>query len=204
MVKLGVILALYAAAACMGLAFVYTGTASIIERRAKADQEAALKALFSDADSFLPLEDAVQSGDPRVRFESPRVAMKDGRVAGLAVQTLRASYSGDIRVLVGVNTGGRIQGVKILANSDTPGLGANAGADNYYIDRARGLRFFDQFAGKGVGDPFEPKNDVVAITAATITSRAVADSVKAAGLAASAWLAAHAGNESPVPPGGAE
>jgi len=55
-----------------------------------------------------------------------------------------------------------------------------------------------------VGDPFEPKNDVVAITAATITSRAVADSVKAAGLAASAWLAAHAESESPVPPGGAE
>jgi len=44
-----------------------------------------------------------------------------------------------------------------------------------------------------VNEPFEVKGDVIAITAATITSRAVAESVKAAGEAASAWLAGSQG-----------
>jgi len=57
------------------------------------------------------------------------------------------------------------------------------------VDRARGIHFYDQFAGKVVSDPFVPKSDVIAITAATITSRAVAASVKAAGEAALAWFA---------------
>jgi Na+-translocating ferredoxin:NAD+ oxidoreductase subunit G len=57
------------------------------------------------------------------------------------------------------------------------------------VDRAKGIHFYDQFAGKAVSDPFVPKGDVIAITAATITSRAVAASVKAAGEAALAWFA---------------
>jgi len=40
-----------------------------------------------------------------------------------------------------------------------------------------------------VNDPFEPKNDVIAITAATITSRAVSRIVRTAGRAASQWMA---------------
>jgi electron transport complex protein RnfG len=91
---------------------------------------------------------------------------------------------------VGVGADGKISGVKILEHSDTPGLGANADSKNYYVDRANGIHFYDQFAGKSASDPFEPKQDVIAITAATITSRAVAASVKAAAEAAMTWFAA--------------
>jgi len=81
-----------------------------------------------------------------------------------------------------------IAGVKILGHSDTPGLGANAASPKYFVDRARGITFYSQFAGKKTSDPFEVKNDVIAITASTITSRAVSASVKAAALAATAWF----------------
>jgi electron transport complex protein RnfG len=190
MLKLGIVLALYAVAACVGLAFVYAGTEKVIAQRQRADLEAALSELFSQADDFKAIS-GLKSGDPSVTIEEDGVfaAYKNGEVIGAVIRTSRASYNGAIKVLVGVGTNGRISAVKILEHSDTPGLGANAASGKYYVDRAKGIHFYDQFAGKAVSDPFEPKNDVIAITAATITSRAVSASVKAAGEAASAWFA---------------
>ena len=190
MLKLGVILALYAAAACVGLAFVYAGTAKVIAQRQEADLEASLKELFPSADSFKPITD-LKSSDPAVAIEEGGAfeVLRNGAAIGAALRTSRASYGGPIKILVGIGVDGKISGVKILEHSDTPGLGANAGSISYYVDRAKGIHFYDQFAGKDVKDRFEPKQDVIAITAATITSRAVAASVKAAGEAASAWFA---------------
>jgi len=190
MLKLGVVLALYAVAACVGLAFVYAGTEKVIAQRQRADLEASLSELFSEADDFKAIS-GLKSGDPTVTIEEDGAfaAYKNGEVIGAILRTSRASYSGSIKTLVGVGTNGKIRAVKILEHSDTPGLGANAASSTYYVDRAKGIHFYDQFAGKAVSDPFVPKSDVIAITAATITSRAVAASVKAAGEAALAWFA---------------
>ena len=195
MLKLGIVLALYATAACVGLAFVYAGTEKVIAQRQQDDLNAALSELFPNADFFNPIEN-IRSTDPAVTIEADGVfaAMrKPNEIIGAALRTSRASYNGAIKVLVGVGVDGRISGVKILEHSDTPGLGANAASATYYIDRSKGIHFYDQFAGKSVNDPFEVKQDVVAITAATITSRAVAAEVKAAGEAASAWFASQGG-----------
>ena len=189
MFKLGVILALYAAAACVGLAFVYDGTAKVISQRRQADLEMSLKELFPSADDFKPITNII-SLDPAVAIEESGAfeALKNGAAIGAALQTSRASYGGLIKILVGIGVDGKISGVKILEHSDTPGLGANAASASYYVDRAKGIRFYDQFTGKNIKDSFEPKKDVIAITAATITSKAVAASVKAAGEAATAWF----------------
>jgi electron transport complex protein RnfG len=208
MLKLGVILALYSAFACVGLAFVYEGTAKIIAQRKIAAQDAALKELFPDADSFTPVS-GIRSRDPMVTIEDGDPenagafsALKNGKLIGVVLRTSRASYGGAIKILVGVNTENKISGVKILEHNDTPGLGANAGSRNYYVDRPKGIHFYDQFAGKKTGDAFEPKQDVIAITAATVTRRAVSASVKAAGEAASAWFALGASSHGSLLPGG--
>jgi electron transport complex protein RnfG len=208
MAKLGIILALYSAVAGVGLAFVYDGTAKIIAQRQQEDLEHALQDLFNDADSFKPITDiripAPGTGEPQVIIEgednNPNntgafVAMKNGQIIGVALRTSRASYSGPIKILTGVGADGKIKGVMILENTDTPGLGANASSTQYYVDRAKGIHFYEQFTGKNVSDPFVPKQDVIVITAATITSRAVASSVKAAGEAASAWLLLNASSQ---------
>jgi electron transport complex protein RnfG len=187
MMKLGVILAVYAAVACVMLAFVYAGTSKIIASRVEADQNAALKEIFPDADSFEPVE-GVASPDPSISIESAYVAKRGGTTAGMALKLSRASYSGSILLLAGVGVDKRITGVKIMEHSDTPGLGANAASPSYFVDRANGITFYGQFAGKSVDDPFTVKGDVVAITASTITSRAVTAAVKAAGQAATEWL----------------
>jgi len=195
MLKLGIILALYATAACVGLAFVYAGTEKIIAQRRITDQDAALRELFPDAENFRPVSTA-KSPDPSVSFEEGGVfaALKNGNAVGLAIRTSCASYGGQIKVLVGTGLDGRISGVKILEHKDTPGLGANAGSASYFVDRSRGIHFYDQFEGKKVSDPFVPKQDVIAITAATITSKAVTASVKAAGEAAMAWFSSEGGS----------
>jgi electron transport complex protein RnfG len=75
-----------------------------------------------------------------------------------------------------------------MEHSETPGLGANAASHKYFVDKENGVTFHGQFIGKSVDHPFEVKNDVAAITASTITSKAVASSVKAAAVAVTDWF----------------
>ncbi|MDR2942611.1 MAG: RnfABCDGE type electron transport complex subunit G [Treponema sp.] len=187
MIKLGLILAAFAAAACVMLAFVYSGTSEVIAQRQKTDLDAALKELFPDADKFEKI-DGITSPDNTVAVEESYAAYKNGKITGAALRVSRASYNGQIKSMVGVSADGFITGVKILEHSDTPGLGANAASSSYFVDRAKGITFYGQFAGKKITDPHIVKSDVIAITASTITSRAVSASVKAAGLAVHAWL----------------
>ena len=189
-VKLGLILAVYTAVACVGLAFVYAKTKSDIDKHEIVNLEAAIKELFPDADSFTDMEGTIVSPDSAVSFENQYSITRDSRLIGAAIQASAGSYGGPIKVLVGVNTGGTISRIKIMYNLDTPGLGANAGSDRYFVNRSAGITFYGQFAGKNITDPFEPKKDVDAITAATITSEAVSRIVRITGLAAFQWLQA--------------
>ncbi|MDR2078676.1 MAG: FMN-binding protein [Treponema sp.] len=186
--KLGIILMLYATAACVGLAFVYSATKTVIEQRSLGDLETALKELFPDADSFGDLKGAIQSPDPSVSFDAQYEVSRGGSVIGAAVTATGSSYGGPATVLVGVDAGGKISGVKILDISDTPGLGANAASPGYFVDKPAGITFYGQFAGKSVNDPFEVNGDVIAITASTISSRSITTIVQTAGTAGKAWL----------------
>ncbi|MDR0399667.1 MAG: FMN-binding protein [Treponema sp.] len=185
---LGLTLAIFAAAACVVLAFVYQGTREIIDLRQQADLEAALLDLFPGADQFSDITGKLQSPDPSVSFEGIYEARQGQTLIGAALRVSRGSYGGPLKALVGVNAGGTIAGVRILEHQDTPGLGANAASPSYFVDRSRGLTFTGQFAGKDVEDPFAVYADVEAVTASTITSAAVAAAVKAAGRAAAPYL----------------
>ena len=188
MVKLGITMALYAAAACVGLAFVYEGTREQIALNETKALEAALFEIFPGADSFTPLEVLPASTDSSVRFDSAWTLAKGGELRGIAIRTQAESYGGTLTCLVGLDTGKTITGVRVLTNSDTPGLGANAASPTYYVDKGAKTTFFGQFTGKNAGDAFTVKDDVVAITASTITSVAVAKSDKAAASAANTWI----------------
>jgi electron transport complex protein RnfG len=157
---------------------VYSATAKIIVVRQQTDLEAALKELFPVADGFTDITGTIQSPNPGVNFGSEYSILQGNSQIGVALQASGGSYGGPITILVGVGIDGKITGIKILEHKDTPGLGANAANP----------KFYGQFAQKSVNDPFEVKEDVDAITAATITSRAVASVVKTAGIAAGAWL----------------
>ena len=80
-------------------------------------------------------------------------------------------YRDQIVTLVGVDPGGKITGVKVLSELESPRYTKGFLSD--------GSPFLTQFKQKDAGDNFVLENDVDAITGATITSSAITRSIQA-------------------------
>lgn len=98
-------------------------------------------------------------------------------VAGYAIKVETKGYGGKIEMMVGISNEGKLDGIKILNHSETPGLGAKAPEP----------AFSDQYKGKAINAPLEvikgtasKDNEIAAITGATITSKAVTKGVNEA------------------------
>ena len=186
--KLGIVLAIFAVAACVALAVVYSITAETIDAQAALQLQESLKGLFPEAESFEDITASVISNDANIKFDAAYSVIQAGAVIGAAVKAHGPSYGGDASVLVGIKADKTLAGARVLDIKDTPGLGANAVNPSYFVDKSAKKTFPGQFAGKPLSDPFVVKQDVVAITASTITSVALTKLVKTAADSASAWI----------------
>lgn len=157
-IYLGFFLALVSAIAGLALSYTYVSTAPRIAAEAEKKLNTALTEVFSEADNFKKLSEET--------FE----AQKQGKKIGLVSKVAPAGYGGAIQMLVGVDQNKKVTGVKILSLTETPGLGTNATNPD----------FLKQFVGKSTQDKIMPKDDIDAITGATITTQAVCDGVKKA------------------------
>jgi electron transport complex protein RnfG len=194
--KLGLILAAFAVAACVGLSLVYGATKDQIKVNQDKQLNESLKSIFPDASEFKDISQALAAAPGEVKLASAYVADRDGQILGVAVKASGPSYAGPVTALVGIGPDRRIAGVRVLISTDTPGLGLTATNPTYYVgDKTRKLTFPGQFTGKAVSDPFIVKQDVDAITASTISSKAITAIVKAAADSGEAWLEQN-------PPGG--
>lgn len=88
---------------------------------------------------------------------------------GTAVQAVANGFGGALKVLVGFDAEGNIQGYNVLEHAETPGLGAKAG--EWFQEGGKG-----NIIGKNPGQKeltvSKDGGDIDAITASTITSRA--------------------------------
>lgn len=189
--RLGITLALFAAGACVALAFVYTITGPKIAGLESEQLAASLKELFPEADSFPVIDPAIASSDTSVVLAQSFKAIRGSEVVGVAIKAVGKSYGGAASMLIGVRTEKRIAGARVLTLSDTPGLGANAVNPAYFVNKSSKTTFMGQFAGKAVSDPFVVKQDVIAISASTITSKSLTTILKKASDAGVAWLDAN-------------
>ena len=94
-----------------------------------------------------------------------------GNKVGYVFTAGAKGYGGTVSVMVGLDCDGVITGIEILSHSETPGLGANSTKPE----------FKERFVGKS-GELTVNKNsndgqNIQAITAATITSKAVTNAV---------------------------
>jgi electron transport complex protein RnfG len=148
------------------LAFVNLGTKDRIAAFAKEEQEAAMKQVFPQADSFTELPP--RPGAAEVQDWD---AVKAGAVVGSVHIEKPMGYSGEIQVMFGVDSSGALTGIRVLSHTETPGLGA----------KITTAGFDDQFAGKHVEQVVlkkdSPSGAIDAISAATISSRAVTRAV---------------------------
>ncbi len=94
-------------------------------------------------------------------------------VQGWAVEVAPGSgFGGEIRMMVGIDTDGKVVGISIITHAETPGLGAVAAAKT-----PAGEAFRDSFLGDSGALALD---DIDALSGATITSKAVLDGVNAA------------------------
>lgn len=158
-----IVLFLIALVAAGALAFTFNSTNPRIQELNIQKQNAGLKAIFSDADSFKE-----NSMDETKYFIAKN---SSGNILGYVFSLNETGYSSDgIQMLVGINTKKEVQGIQIIKQTETPGLGTE-------ITKPW---FLDQFKGKKASDPIKPKKDIDAVTGATISSKAVASGARSA------------------------
>ncbi len=158
---------------CVASAALLGGT-NMLTKDKIASIEAEIKAqamqkVMADADSF---SDAVVVDE---NLEYSVALDKAGNELGYAFTVSDSGYGGEISVMVGIGTDGKVSKVEVIAaDNETPGLGQNI----------KKSTFLDQFTGKNseltVVKGAAGDNEIQAITSATISSSAVTRTVNLA------------------------
>jgi electron transport complex protein RnfG len=113
-------------------------------------------------------------------------AVRERQIGAVAFKAVGGGYAGPIEVLMGIDANGKLLGVRIIAHTETPGLGdkIEAGKDDW----------IHGFTGRGIGHPplerwavRKDGGDFDQFTGATVTPRAVVAVVKDGLL----WFASH-------------
>ena len=152
------------------LGFVYSLTKPAIDQvEANKNLKAINEVLKSDVEIVKTETKEIDDLTYNLAFDA------EGNFIGAAIKTYsKNGFGGKIELMVGMFSNGIINKVSILSQAETPGLGANMVNDKF----------------KGQFDGVDPKTfilkvkkdggDVDAITAATISSRAVSEAIKKA------------------------
>ncbi|MCS7230587.1 MAG: RnfABCDGE type electron transport complex subunit G [Elusimicrobiota bacterium] len=164
--KMVLVLFIVCCFSALSLSFLYVKTQPQIQLN-KINKEIKLKKLIiPQAESFIGKN--LENG-----FDIEECYDVNKNLVGILIKNTTKGYGGTIEYLVGVKLEipPKIVGIKILSHKETPGLGANITKD----------KFLSQFIDKA---PYEivlkkdnPDGKIDAITGATITSRALTDSL---------------------------
>ena len=171
--RLVVVLVTICVVASGSLAFVNSLTAE----RIRISEEKETHRLYGEA--LAGLGKTVELGEPR---ELGNLVCYEGSVngepAGTAfIVTTNKGYGTPIEIIVAVDASGeRLAGVRIKKHQETPGLGANIVKVRPGEDEPWFLRQFKNLAADSIS--LRPEGEIDAITAATISSRAVTDAVR--------------------------
>jgi electron transport complex protein RnfG len=166
-------LAMVCIACGMLIAIVYYFTAPITEKKNAQMKQESMQALVNDADKFVAVDGKAEWYE----------AQKDGKTIAYVVPSDTKGYGGTIEMLVAVSKDSTVLDFQILSANETPGLGSNASKDS----------FRNQFEGKksdalSVVKDKTNKENIQAMTGATITSTAVTKGVKEAVDEVSAYM----------------
>jgi|LSQX01.3.fsa_nt_gb electron transport complex protein RnfG len=173
-IKLSLVLFLVTFIVALILAIGNYVTADRIEQLNILLQEKAQKEVLPEADSFMQIpEEEVKKNDIN-SVQKVYIGEKDGKQVGYCVSVISKGYGGDIEMIVGVDTDGKITGINIVNFEETPGLGSKAGEPQYldnYINKSV-TKILKVVKGKANSD-----NEISAISGATMTSEAVTKGV---------------------------
>lgn len=172
-IKLGLILLVVTSIAGAALSVVNNITKPMIEQQKRLVTERALLAVLPAAD-----KNAI---DPFKIADTIKyyIGFKDTlrtTIVGYAFVAKGPGYSSTIETMVGVDTTGTILGIKVMDQKETPGLGTKIEEIHYGTTSPW---FQDQFIGTRAEGLAVDKDGgkIVSVTGATISSRAVTNSI---------------------------
>jgi len=158
MVRYGFILALICVVAAGLLATANSFTRPKIIAQMEKEEQSALREVMPGAVKF----EAVKEGSEEILYY--KALDSQDKQIGIVFKAINKGYSSNIITLAGIFNDAKISAIKVISQNETPGLGVRITEKN----------FTDQFKSK---DSRELAG-VEAIAGATISSRAVIDSVK--------------------------
>ncbi len=159
--RLVIVLFVVCGIAAGSLAFVNAATKERIAEGARLEKIEAMQKVLPQAEEFAEVQ-------PGKVWEARRGSEVIGHVLAAHAQ----GYSGPIESLVGLDPAGVVSGVRVLVQTETPGLGAK-------VVRPEFLAQFEGRKPEEVGlKKDNPTGKIDAITAATISSRALTNAVR--------------------------
>jgi len=143
------------------LALIFVITKPTIDLNVAEKIAAAQGRVFPNGDEFIERT----SQDGVTYFD----VMINDTLAGRVYRASSGGYGGPMELLIGVRSG-NVTGVEILSMLETPGFG----------EKVDDPVFKDQFIGKSPDDAVALRDDIDAVTGATISSRALTKGVREA------------------------
>lgn len=163
--KPALVLLIITAVAAMLLGIVSETTKeAIAAQSAKTEAEAMAAVMPDEGVEFEAILDVANGDTIEGTIKKVAKATKGGETIGYVLTTAPSGFGGEVSTMVGVDMNGVVTGLRVLSHAETPGLGALATSPDFY----------EQFAG--AESPIQVTKDggeIVPITSATITSRAV-------------------------------
>lgn len=170
-IKSGLTVFIIATIGALLLSWVYSITNPKIEEQKFLSIKNAISEIFPDQTEFNELKDY----DGKVLENNIKiltvylVKLQNGK-EGYIIRATYSGYGGKVEALFGYEED-RCKGIYVLEHSETPGLGSLITSRD----------FTKQFIDKNLSDPFIVKQDVVAITGATISSKSTTNAIKTIG-----------------------
>ncbi|MBQ4145141.1 MAG: RnfABCDGE type electron transport complex subunit G [Clostridia bacterium] len=155
------------------LAWVNVMTEPIIAQNEQSSFQAAMTEVLPDAGMFTKKEISnFVPSETGVTINSVYEAERGGAVVS-AVSS--EGYGGDISIMVGITEDGKVNQIKVMSMSETPGLGAKSTEPEFaqkYVGLEKGISVIKNSQPEG--------NEIIAISGATVTSKAVTKAVNGA------------------------
>nr|AIB09468.1 electron transport complex protein RnfG [Halobacteroides sp. TB21] len=143
------------------LTWVQQKTEPIIEQHAQEKKENAILTVLPGAEDY----EEVTKGDLTLYKGTD----SSGNLVGYAMENSEQGFQSVLKLMIGLDIEQKkVLKVKILNQAETPGLGARISEEEFKA----------QFNDKSFDDAFKAKEDIDAISGATISSQAMSDGIE--------------------------
>lgn len=173
MFKIGGTLFGFTAVAALLLAATNQITAPVIQQRNEIANNEARIAVLPGASDFNQVDISKYKSAGADTVKEVFEGVNGSNEIGYTIKSEPSGYGGTIELTIGIGKDGKITGVNVGNNSETPGLGAKS-TDPAFNGQYKGKEAKELEVIKG-GTPKD--NEIKAISGATITSKAVTSGV---------------------------